>query len=277
MPELPEVETIKNQLSEQLVGKEITAVQIKSNKQFHGGKDKIVGAKITRVWRRAKRLGLDLDNDRILLIHLKMTGQLIFEGDELPDKTTRIIFTFDDGSQLFFNDLRKFGWIKVLKEQEKLINQGDYPDLEELADLGPEPLGDNFSLDYLKKAFAKTRRAVKKVLLDQEVIAGIGNIYSSEILFQAGVDPRRPANKLSSEEIKKIYQMIPVVLQEAIAAGGTTAGDESYRQADASEGNYQNKLRVYQREGQECPRCDGKIKRIKQGGRSTFFCPKCQK
>ncbi len=278
MPELPEVETIRRQLSEKLAGKAIADIKVNTPKQFRGDKSNVVGASIEKLWRRAKMLGMSLDNDLVLLIHLKMTGQLVFSENNPPAKTTQIIFYFADGDRLFFNDLRKFGWIKVLDKPQKLVNQQEeYPELAEFNDLGPEPFGDQFNLTYLQREFSKTRRAVKKVLLDQKVIAGIGNIYASEILFRAGVDPRQPANQLEPEEIKKICQLIPVVLKEAIAAGGTTAADDGYLQADASPGQYQKQLRVYQREGQKCRRCGGKIKRIKQGGRSTFFCPKCQK
>ena len=168
--------------------------------------------------------------------------------------------------------------MKIIKKQTDLLGKNrDYPYLSELGDLGPEPLGENFTISYLEKAFAKTRRAIKKVLMDQKIMAGIGNIYACEILFRAKIDPRRLANSLNTEEIKNIHKAIIFILKEAIKYHGTSAADEAYIQPDTEPGRYKSKLRVYNRAGKKCFYCSGIVERIKQAGRSTYFCPKCQK
>ena len=283
MPELPEVESIKKQLSNKIVGRQVAKIEILEEKQFCGDKNKIIGAVVKKVWRRAKLLGINLSNGLILLIHLKLTGEFIFTekkskiiefdhnlpfGDnKLPSKHTRIIITFDDGARLFFNDLRKFGWMRIIKSSNLKAQSSKF---------GPEPLEKEFTVEYLKKVFAKTRRAIKKVLLDQKIIAGIGNIYACEILFKARVNPRRPANSLEIKEIKNIHKAVIFILKEAIKYHGTSAADEAYIQPDTSPGRYKEKLQVYDREGEKCFRCSGIIKRFKQASRSTYFCPQCQ-
>ncbi|MDD3679390.1 MAG: bifunctional DNA-formamidopyrimidine glycosylase/DNA-(apurinic or apyrimidinic site) lyase [Candidatus Shapirobacteria bacterium] len=282
MPELPEVETVKRQLEKRIVGKRISSIKILSKKQFLGNFQKTIGQQIDRLWRRAKILAINVGR-LTLLVHLKMTGQIIylsknrkpisvghplpFSPNQLPNKTTRVIIELEDGSRLFFNDLRKFGWIKLL--------DGDKIE-KELSGLGPEPLEKDFSLDYFSKKLANTRRMIKIVLMDQAVVAGIGNIYASEILFEAGINPARQANSLSNREVANLYRAIKKILLQAIDYGGTSAADQAYIRPDASPGRYQNKLRVYQREGKECFGCFGKVKRIKQANRSTFFCSSCQ-
>ncbi len=286
MPELPEVETIKRELKKSLLGKKIAQVKILSAKQFVGRLDKIIGARVIDVWRQAKLLGIELNNGFTVLTHLKLTGQLVFVANQktsavvkmphplpfadnkLPGKTTRIIIKFEDGSRLFFNDLRKFGWMKVVENRKLKAENLLY---------GPEPLEKSFTLDYLKNIFAKTRRAIKIVLMDQTKIAGLGNIYANEALFKAGIDPRRPANTLKEGEIRALKEAIVSILKEAIKDRGTSAADDAYIQVNARPGGYQKKLKVYQREGQPCFRCHYPIQRIKLGGRSAFFCPHCQK
>jgi len=283
MPELPEVETVKKELAKRIIGQKIVQVKILEKKQFFGDPELIIGQKIVKLWRRAKILAVDI-NGLTLLIHLKMTGQIIylsskkklisvghplpFGPDQLPNKMTRIIIGLDDGSRLFFNDLRKFGWLKVLTKKQAE---------SELSSLGPEPLGKDFTLKYFINSLKKTRRTVKTVLLDQAVVAGIGNIYANEALFEAEIDPRRQANSLSDQEIAKLHQAIKRILLEAINYGGTSAADQAYIKPDTSPGRYQEKLRVYQRNGQKCYRCGGIIARFNQNGRSTFWCPGCQK
>ena len=271
MPELPEVEVIKRQLIGNIVGKKIAKIEILSAKQFIGKPDDIIGAQIINVWRRAKLLGFDLNNKLTVLTHLKLTGQLIFISKTLrsmPGRTARIIIKFGDGSRLFFNDLRKFGWMKIVKGSRLKIKSLGY---------GPEPLGREFTVEYLKGILAKTRRAIKIVLMDQKKIVGIGNIYANEALFEAKIDPRRSANLLNSNEVEHLRQAIIKVLQGGIKYGGTSAADDAYIRPDATRGRYQQKLKVYQREGELCLNCGSKVLRIKQGGRSTFFCPVCQK
>ena len=283
MPELPEVETVKKELAKRIIGQKIVQVKILEKKQFFGDPELIIDQKIVKLWRRAKILAVDI-NGLTLLIHLKMTGQIIylsskkklisvghplpFGPDQLPNKMTRIIIGLDDGSRLFFNDLRKFGWLKVLTKKQTRA---------ELSNLGPEPLGKDFTLKYFINSLKKTRRTVKTVLLDQAVVAGIGNIYANEALFEAEIDPRRQANSLSDQEIAKLHQAIKRILLEAINYGGTSAADQAYIKPDTSPGRYQEKLRVYQRNGQKCYRCGGIIARFNQNGRSTFWCPGCQK
>jgi formamidopyrimidine-DNA glycosylase len=283
MPELPEVETVKRKLEKKIVGCQITKVDVLEEKQFLGDPKIIIDQKIKSLRRRAKILIIDIGN-LSLLIHLKMTGQIIylsdgeepvsvghplpFSANQLPNKTTRVIIDLDDGGRLFFNDLRKFGWLKLLSQKELK---------EELSKFGPEPLKKSFTQKYLANKLGQTRRAIKTVLLDQSVIAGIGNIYASEALFAAEIDPRRQANSLSCQEIAKLYWAIKKILSKAIDYGGTSAADQAYVQPDASPGRYQEKLGVYQRDGQKCYRCGGIIARFKQNGRSTFWCPGCQK
>ena len=243
MPELPEVETIRQQLAQEIIGK------------------KLNGQKIINVRRRAKVLIIDFADGSNLIFHLKLTGQLIFNGKTLP--YTRKVFNFEDGSQLLFNDARKLGWWKKIKGTKKI---------EE--DFGPEVLEIDFKTfkTLLEK---RPNSKIKPLLMDQKFIAGIGNIYSDEILFNAKVHPLRQVKTLKDKEIKQVHQSIKKILQKAIQYRGTT--EQYYRDACGREGNYYNYLKVYQREGEKCPRCKAIIKRMKIGGRSAHFCPACQK
>ncbi|MDP2930184.1 MAG: bifunctional DNA-formamidopyrimidine glycosylase/DNA-(apurinic or apyrimidinic site) lyase [bacterium] len=284
MPELPEVETIKRFLEKAIVKRKITGVEVLNRKQLLGNSKDIIGAKIKDLDRRAKYLIINLDNNKSLLIHLKLTGQLVWTvkttgkavfdkqipftgGTKLPGKTTRIIIHFDKGT-LFFNDMRKLGWIKIV--QSPGLNKS-------FEKLGPEPFGKDFSVEYLKKAFEKTSRPIKIILLDQEKIAGIGNIYANEALFMAKINPGRPAKILMPNEVKKLRQAILNVLKQGLKYGGSSAADEAYIKPDASRGNYQQHFLVYQKQGQKCLKCGKIIKRITLGGRGTFFCPACQR
>jgi len=243
MPELPEVETIRRQLAEKIIGK------------------KLNGQKIVAVRRRAKILLIDLADGSSLVFHLKLTGQLIFNGQ--PTAQTRQVFVFDDGSRLVFNDVRKFGWWKKVKNTESIEKK-----------LGPEAL--EIDLNTFRNLLKKRPKAkIKPLLMNQQFIAGIGNIYSDEILFAARVLPWRMVKTLSDAEIKKIHQKIKEVLKKAIQFRGTT--EQYYRDACGQPGNYNQHLKVYQREGEPCFVCGQKIKRIKMGGRSAHYCPHCQK
>jgi len=266
MPELPEVETTARILKTVLVGKTITSIEIFSKKQFPNDPKLIIGSKITDVDRRAKILVIYLDNNYLLITHLKLTGQLVFAG---PGRSTRIVFRFADRSALFFNDLRKFGWIKILKKSQFNIDTFD--------NLGIEPLSNKFTQNGLINIFGKTRRAVKVVLMDQKLIAGIGNIYANEALFLAKINPQRPANSLLEKEIIALKKAIIKVLKDGIKYQGTSADDDAYIKPDGSKGSNQNYLLVYQKAGQKCPNCQQIIKRTTIGGRGTFFCPSCQK
>ena len=243
MPELPEVETIKRQLEKKIVGK------------------KLKGVKITALRRRAKILMIDFVDGTNLVFHLKLAGQLIFNGT--PSPYTRKVFVFDDGSKLYFNDMRKFGWWKKTKGTEKIE-----------AEFGPEPL--EIDLKTFKSLFLKRQKSrVKPLLMNQKFIAGIGNIYANEILYLSQVHPLRQVQTLSEGEIKLIYQNIKKVLTQAIKHQGSSTRE--YVDANGEEGRTAKFHQVYQKNGQKCPRCGAVIKRLKVAGRGTFFCPSCQK
>lgn len=242
MPELPEVETIKRQLAEKIVG------------------EKLDGRKITGVRRRAKILIIDFNDGSSLAFHLKLTGQLIFNGETLPH--TRKVFIFNSGNRLVFNDSRKFGWWKQVintKELEK--------------NFGPEALLIKLG-DFKKRLSARGSAKIKQLLMDQKFIAGIGNIYSDEILFTSKVHPLRRAKTLSEKEISAILKNIGIVLKQAIRLRGSSV--ENYLDACGKKGGYARHHKVYQREGEKCFRCGAKIQRLKIGGRSAHFCPQCQ-
>jgi formamidopyrimidine-DNA glycosylase len=266
MPELPEIETIKRYLEKDLIGRKIKNVKILSKKSFIGYKRKILNSKILKIERKGKMLIFRLNNDLNLVFHLKLTGQLIFlnflRNSEIK-KYTRVIFILDKGF-LIFNDARKFGWIKVLDDKD--LNN-------ELSKIGKEPFDLNFK--YLKEIFSKTKRPIKIVLMDQEKIAGLGNIYANEALFLAKIHPLKPANKLKDSEIKNLISAIKKVIKKAIKLQGTSF--RFYVKPDESKGSYQEEFLVYQRKNEKCLRCKSKIKYIKIGGRGSFYCPRCQK
>jgi len=284
MPELPEVETIRRGLVAKIKGLKIAKVEVLLAKQFIGKPSEVEGATVKDVRRRGKINIIDLDNGKSLLIHLKLTGQLVFvehgitlghpitfAGTELPAKSTHIIFGFSDGSRLFYNDLRQFGWMKVV-QSSKLKVQSD------LEKLGPEPFSKEFTIEYLQKILAKSNKAIKLILMDQEKIAGVGNIYANDALWEAGILPAKPAKTIRYKDIKILREAIIKVLNDGLKYGGSTGGDEAFINVEGEPGNYQNHFRVYQREGEKCLRNDGGIiKRITVGGRGTFFCPRCQK
>ena len=279
MPELPEVETIRINLVDKIVGKKIVKITILEKKQFIGNPQLVLNHKISKILRHGKQLAIKLANNLYLNIHLKLTGQFLFAndihhayfkypipftgGNKMPGSTTRIIFAFKDGSGLFFNDLRKFGWIKI----------GKKPQIPE----GVDVLTKEFNPQYLRRIFSSTRRAIKIVLMDQKKIAGIGNIYANDSLFLAKINPLRPANSLKEEEIDNLYQAIKKVIDKGIKDHGSSAADEAFVLPNGQKGSHQRHILIYQKDGQPCPVCGTIIKRIKQGGRSTFYCPHCQK
>jgi formamidopyrimidine-DNA glycosylase len=267
MPELPEVETIRRQLEEKIVGKTIESVEIFAPKMFIGDPKDIIGAKIVRVGRRAKVLRIHFENKNAFLAHFKLNGQFFYRdaGDNSPARFTCVVFHFTDGSRLLFNDSRKFGWIKVMEN------------FSEESAAAIEPFCPDFTLKNFSAVLAKSRRPVKPVLMDQEKIGGIGNIYANEALFAARISPFRPANSLNIDEAEKLRGAIVKILQKAIDCRGSSGKDEWYRQLDGSPGGYQNHFLVYQKNGQKCPRCGGVIMRQNQAGRGTFYCSACQK
>lgn len=292
MPELPEVETLRRDLARVVIGKTLSCAEFLWAKSLHSTTPKkfneqIKNQKIVDVKRRAKILNFELENKFKITVHLKMTGQLIFTPRGLslagfqnssrgiisgghpgdPTKHTRVIFHFIDGPKLYFNDLRKFGWIK-------LIPSADWPKFT--SHLGPEPLEKDFTLSYLKKLIAKyPKRKIKQLLLDQTLISGIGNIYADESLFASKILPSHSANKLNENEIILLYKNIKKILKLAITKGGTSIRD--YRRASGQKGGFAKYLKVYDRAGDKCLTCAKMIQKIQQNGRGTHFCIICQK
>ncbi len=278
MPELPEVETIRRQLQKLIVGKRIKEVKVNLPKMVKVSLVKfrkiITGARIKAVRRRAKILIIGLSNGWSMLIHLKMSGRLIFrkkreELKEQDKKWNHLIYYFTDASRLFHNDLRQFGYVKLVKT-------GELNDFFKKEKLGPEPLDKNFTFSEFSTILKSRPRArIKQFLMDPKNIAGIGNIYSDEILFFAGIHPLRRNNDLKPAEIRKIFQGIKKILPSALKFRGTS--QDLYLDALGRKGNYVPKLKVYGREGEKCKGCGGIVERLKIGGRSAHFCPKCQK
>lgn len=276
MPELPEVETIVRQLNQQIVGKVIKKIEILRPDQWKLNQPEEVqralnNQRIIGITRRAKFILIDFKSDCRLIIHLRMTGKLIWSpGKPEINKFSRTVFYFSDDSALEFNDTRALGSLIFLNCGE------EYPSLKKL---GVEPLGDDWLLEYLKSICQKSMLTMKDFLLDQNKIAGIGNIYASEILFRSGIHPQRRANTLSDEEREKLFNIIPKVLELAVQKMGTTLGNKvsDYRSVYNVEGEFQNILAVYGREGKPCLKCGAAIIRIKQKGRSSFVCEHCQK
>jgi len=280
MPELPEVETIRQDLNKLIVGKKICNIESDSPKQIQPSleavKKAVVGAEIKSVGRRAKLIQIFLDNGKILAIHLKLTGRLLVRKEGASeDQWQHVVFkmTTDNRGQraedleLRFCDLRKFGWIRLIEDEQQLEKL--------LSEFGPEPL-DDLTLEKFKEILSRKGMPIKPVLMDQKEIAGVGNIYANEALFLAGIDPKRPAKSLDPSEQSKLYEALEQVLKEGIKYRG--ASDNSYLDAQGRKGYYQEHFRVYAQAGRPCPnKCGGKIKRITLGGRGTFFCPKCQR
>jgi formamidopyrimidine-DNA glycosylase len=271
MPELPEVETIKRDLRRLMVGKIILAVWTDTPKMVQPSmpvvKKAVVGRRIKKIGRRAKLLQVFLDNKQILAVHLKMTGRLLFrnKGDK-EDRWTHVIFKLNEGKELRFADLRKFGWVRLLKNQAELEKI--------LAELGPEPM-DDLDLKTFRKVLASSHRPVKVTIMDQKKISGVGNIYACDALFLARIDPRRLADQLSEKDTQRLLRAINKVLRAGIRYRG--ASDQYYLDALGHKGAYQDHFLVYNREGKKCFECQGKVKKIKLAGRGTYYCPACQK
>ncbi|HEX6462404.1 MAG TPA: bifunctional DNA-formamidopyrimidine glycosylase/DNA-(apurinic or apyrimidinic site) lyase [Candidatus Saccharimonadales bacterium] len=288
MPELPEVETVKRGLEALVVGKTIANVVHDNQKSFPNAEPDVqlflIGAHITAVRRRAKVLLIDLGNDYSLMIHLKMTGQLVYVDDnarfgaghptdslihQLPDKSTRVTFTFSDNSHLFFNDQRKFGWVRLLPTVE-------IPNIDFMQKVGPEPLSDDFTTQiFIQRIRRRAGTSIKAALLDQTILAGIGNIYADESLWGAKIHPATLVSRVSDVALKKLFNEIRTVLLLAIEKGGST--DRNYVNAEGKKGSYISFARVFRREGQPCPRCSTIIIKTRVAGRGTHLCPTCQK
>lgn len=287
MPELPEVEVVRIGLSDLIVGKEISSVEYDWKKSFPNSVEDVnaffIGAKITSVRRRAKVLLVDLSSAYSLVIHLKMTGQLVFRSPQasfgaghpsdsligrLPDKSTRVIFTFTDSSSLFFNDQRKFGWVRLLPTVE-------IPNIDFMRKVGPEPLEADFTPDQFIKRFSRRpNTSIKVALLDQSVIAGVGNIYADESLWGAKLHPQSQVKSISKKKLHELYDEIRTVMTLSISKGGST--DKNYVNAEGKKGSYIDFARVFRREGTPCERCGTIIQKIRVAGRGTHICPSCQ-
>lgn len=288
MPELPEVETTVNYLRPKIVGRTIKEVWTDwpksiGNITFAELEKKLLGKKITAVSRRGKNILIEVSSQETLWIHLKMTGHLLLRPPKIPqnspflEKVNQYIhfrFVLDKNEELAFSDLRKFGRIRYLPEPltDDLITKN-------FKDLGIEPFDKNFTEKILAELASDKRNSNKQLkifLMDQSVIAGIGNIYASEIPFEAKLSPKRKVSKLSKGEIKALYLAIGKVLKKAVDARGTSVSD--FRDPEGKPGDYGDIRRVYQRKSQPCPnKCSGTIESFKQGQRTTFWCPKCQK
>ena len=286
MPELPEVETVRRGLHELIIGKAVQSESHDTPKGFPNVPADVaqflVGAHIADVRRRAKVLMIDLDSNYSLLIHLKMTGQLVYVGETrfgaghpneslvaaLPDRSTRVTLTFTDGTQLFFNDQRKFGWMKLLPTAE-------IPNVPFMQKVGPEPLEADFSVqDFAQRLARRPKSNIKAVLLDQAVIAGVGNIYADESLWGAKVHPQRLTGSLTAQEIADLYRELREVMNLAIEKGGSS--NHTYVNAQGTKGSYMDFARVFRREGLACPRCGATIEKSRVAGRGTHTCPVCQ-
>jgi formamidopyrimidine-DNA glycosylase len=285
MPELPEVETVRRGLAPYLVGKRIAKAKAKrADLRFpfpkHFAK-RLEGRRVEALTRRAKYLLAELDDGNIWVTHLGMTGRWSISGlkqqpgdfyyAEPPDpKHTHVVIEMAEGARLEFNDPRRFGYMD-------LIARNAFDAHPWFKNLGPEPLGDTFSAPYLAEAFAGKKANVKAALLDQRVVAGLGNIYVVEALHRAGIAPTRAAGSTSEQRLEKLAPAIRAVLEEAIEAGGSTLND--YASVDGRPGGFQQRFRVYDREGAKCftPKCGGAIERAVHSGRSTFWCPQCQR
>lgn len=289
MPELPEVETVRVGLQEYLSGQTVESVECDWPKSLPVDADtlktKLIGAKVESVNRRGKMIIIPLSTGYSILIHLKMTGQLVYRPnkgkgfggghptdsliEKLPDKSTRVIIKLAKGT-LFFNDQRKFGWVKL--EPTKDLEKNNVF----LKKLGPEPLEDSYSFEQFKTAIQRrSKTSIKAAILDQTVLAGVGNIYADEALFAARIHPSTKVGQVSTIKLKRLYMAIREVMKLSISLGGSS--DRNYVDAKGNKGSYLKFAKVFRREGQDCPICGGKIIKIRVAGRGTHICPRCQK
>lgn len=287
MPELPEVETIRVGLSALLPGRTIASVETDNPKSFPNAPNDVqqfvLNAKVVLVERRAKVLLIELSSKYSLVIHLKMTGQLVFRGEQnfgaghptdslvgaLPDKSTHVIITFTDGSTLFFNDQRKFGWIRVFPTAE-------VPNIDFFKKVGPEPLSEDFTADiFIERVRKRKNSVIKAAILDQNVLAGVGNIYADESLWAAKIHPATRVKDISDQKLQLLHEEIISVLKLSIEKGGST--DKNYVNAEGKKGSYLSFANVFRREGQPCVRCGMTIEKIRVAGRGTHICENCQK
>ncbi len=274
MPELPEVEHVVRALRPVIVGRRILATELNLKRIASGTSRSVFDRKlrnlrVTAVGRRGKYILIEFETGRVLMTHLRMTGKFVCLSidDSLPPYA-HVVFHLDDERRLVFCDMRQFGRMRIF------ANPGRLP--KELLALAPEPLSDDFTLEYFRETLSRSRRTLKQLLLDQTKVLGLGNIYAVEALFLAGVNPLKAADSLSKPRANRLYQAIREVLREAIDAGSTLRIDMSDGNGSYF-GTIERFWRVYEREGEPCVNCGAKIRRIVHGGRSTYFCPRCQK
>jgi len=276
MPELPEVEHVVRALGRAVVGRTIVASEIRLPKLIAPSSPslfnrKLKGSTITGVSRRGKYILIELDSDRILAIHLRMTGKFLYltGEDDLP-KHTHAIFYLDNERRLAFRDQRQFGVMKLVARARLAQTKG-------IRELAPEPLSDDFSPAYLREIVARSRRSLKTLLLDQTKILGLGNIYAAEALFRARINPFKIAAQLSSRRVPRLHQAIRDVLSDAITDSSTSRINLEHPNGFSYGEAFERFWQVYEREGEPCFKCGARIRRLTHGGRSTYWCPRCQR
>jgi formamidopyrimidine-DNA glycosylase len=275
MPELPEVETVRRGLALKMNGRRIVRAELRRpdlRRPFPAAlATRLQGARIGALGRRGKYILIELDTDGLLLLHLGMSGRVTASTEPSSDgRHDHVVLTLDDGTVIRFNDARRFGLLDYMKRNDVAAHPL-------LAELGPEPLEAGFNAAYLAAILGGKMTPIKSALLDQRIVAGLGNIYVCEALFRSGISPRRLAGAIGPKRVERLVAGIRSVLTEAIAAGGSSLRD--YVQADGELGYFQHSFAVYRREGEPCPGCNcgGGVRRIVQAGRSTFFCAKRQR
>ena len=276
MPELPEVEHVVRALRRAIVGRQIVAIQINLPKLITPLKPAqfsrtIKGVRIEAVNRRGKYILIELDSDRILAVHLRMTGKFLYlTGDDDLPKHSHAIFYLDNERRLVFRDQRQFGVMKLVARARLAQTKG-------IRELAPEPLSDDFSPAYLREIVARSRRSLKTLLLDQTKILGLGNIYAAEALFRAGINPFKIAAQLSSRRVPRLHQAIRDVLRDAITDSSTSRINLEHPNGFSYGEAFERFWQVYEREGEPCFKCGARIRRLTHGGRSTYWCPRCQR
>ena len=277
MPELPEVESLRRILARSAIGRSFAVTRIREPRLRRmlapGFAQAIAGATIERVARRAKYLLLELSGGGVIIVHLGMSGSLTHRDAGFADGTfdprhDHVELLLDDGTRLVYNDPRRFGLLKF-------VTRAELDRTAELSGIGPEPLGSEFNAEYLWRITRRRKAAIKNMLMDQRIVAGVGNIYAAEILFRAGVRPTRPAGKVTRAETERIVAATPTILRAAIGSRGTTF--RSYRDSRGQPGRFAAKLKVYDREGKPCLTCSTPIRNVTVGQRSSFYCPQCQR
>ena len=280
MPELPEVETIVRRMREPLIGKVINDVSIFKEKSFRGDFNKIIGREIQNISRKAKLIHISFSGNQHILVHLKMTGQLIYVDQDqrlggghptkdwvltLPSKHTRIEFSLNNSAKLFFNDMRIFGWVKQCSDEEVAFEFSKY---------APDINTNKITPKYLLEKIQNRRIPIKVAILDSKIVSGMGNIYANDALHLAKIHPAQPANSLSLDEVSELIKAMQAVIELGIKSGGATI--DNFRDIHGFSGSYQTKVRVYGKLGEPCQNCGTLIEKTKLGGRGTFFCPNCQ-